>query len=113
MASVSNITNKVYPEVGTTPVTLATTGANQKAALVGLSLCNVVDIGVYVSVTVIDDDGNEGYFIKDVLVAPKSSLRVINGGEKLLLAPNNTIKVVSSWENGIDALLSLVVITYT
>jgi hypothetical protein len=113
MASVSNITNKVHPDVGRTPVVLASTASNQKAALVGLSLCNIVETGVYVSVTVVDADGNEGYFIKDVLVAPKSSLRVINGGEKLLLAPNNTIKVVSSWDAGIDALLSLVVITYT
>lgn len=113
MAAVSNITNKVYSEVGRTPIVLATTASNQKAAIVGLSLCNIVETGVYVSVTVTDDSGVEGYFIKDILIAPNSSLKVINGGEKLLLAPNNTIKVVSSWDAGVDALLSLVVISYT
>ena len=113
MASVSNITNKVYPEVGRTPVVLATTAFNQKAAVVGLSLCNVAETGVYVSVTITDAAGVEGYYVKDILIAPNSSLKVVNGGEKLLLAPNNTIKLVSSWDAGIDALLSLVVITYT
>jgi hypothetical protein len=113
MASVSNITNKVYPEVGRTPVILAQTANNQKAAIVGLSLCNITDNAVYVSVTVVDAANVEGYYIKDILVAPKSSLKVVNGGEKLLLAPSNTIKLVSSWDAGIDALLSLVVITYT
>lgn len=113
MASSSNITNKVYPEVGRTPVVLAQTGATQKAAIVGLNICNIVDTGVYVSVTVTDDNGDEGYYIKDILVAPNSSLKAVNGGEKLLLAPNNTVKIVSSWEGGIDALLSVVVITYT
>lgn len=113
MASSSNITNKVYPEVGRTPVTLLHTEFNQKAAVVGLNLANITDNAVYASVSVTDADGNEGYYIKDILIAPKSSLKVVNGGEKLLLAPNNTVKVVSSWDAGIDALLSVVVITYT
>lgn len=113
MASVSNITNKVYPEIGRTPVELVHTDVNQKGAVVGLNICNVVDTGVYVSVTVTDSNGNEGYYIKDILIAPNSSLKVVNGGEKLLLAPNNTVKIVSSWPDGVDALLSVVVITYS
>lgn len=113
MASSSNITNKVYPDIGRTPVVLLTTGANQKAAVVGLNVCNITNVGVYVSVTIVDATSTEGYFIKDVLIAPNSSLKVVNGGEKLLLAPNNQVKIVSSWDLGIDALLSVVVISYT
>ena len=41
MASSSNITNKVINNLGTTEVELITTGANQKAACVGLSFANL------------------------------------------------------------------------
>ena len=113
MASVSNITNKVIKNLGKTEVTLITTGATQKAACVGLSFANLTQATVRASVLVEDDTAVKGYYIKDVAVPPNSSLRVINGGEKLLLAPENTVSVLCDTNNGLDVVFSLVVITYS
>ena len=113
MASSSNITNKVINNLGTTEVELITTGANQKAACVGLSFANLTQSVVRVSVMVEDDQAVKGYFIKDVALPANSSLRVINGGEKLLLAPENTVSVKCDLENALDVIFSLVVITYS
>lgn len=113
MASVSNITNKVVNNLGTSEVVLATTGSSQKAACVGLSLANITDEIVTASVMLEDSESTKGYYIKNLRIAPQSSARVINGGEKLLLAPNNTISVICDTENGLDVIFSLVIITYS
>ena len=113
MASVSNITNKVINGLGKTEQVMITTLSNQKAACVGLSLANLTGGIVKASVLLEDAEGTKGYYIKDLLIAPNSSARVINGGEKLLLAPENIISVVSDTNNSLDVIFSLVVITYT
>jgi hypothetical protein len=113
MASVSNITNKVVKNLGKTEVVLATTTEVQKGACVGLSLANLTQSTVRASVLVEDADSVKGYYIKDVAVPPNSSLRVINGGEKLLLAPENIVSVVCDTNNGLDVVFSLVIITYS
>lgn len=113
MASSSNITNKVINNLGTTEEVLITTAANQKAACVGMSLANITDEIVTASVFVEDADGNKGYYIKNLRIAPQSAARVINGGEKLLLAPENIVSIVCDTNNGLDVIFSLVVITYT
>lgn len=113
MASVSNITNKVIKNLGKTETTLITTNATQKGACVGLSLANVTGSVVMASVMIEDNNDVKGYYIKDLRIAPNSSARVINGGEKLLLAPNNSVSVVCDTPDGLDVIFSLVVITYS
>lgn len=113
MASVSNITNKVIKNLGKTETTLVTTSSVQKGACVGLSFANLTQASVKVSVLIEDATAVKGYYIKDVSVPPNSSLRAINGGEKLLLAPENTVSVVCDTNNGVDVVFSLVVITYS
>lgn len=113
MASSSNITNKVVKDLGTVETTLVHTAFNQKGACVGLSLCNTTNAVVSASIMIEDALGVKGYYIKNLEIAPKSSARIINGGEKLLLAPNNIVTVVSDVTASIDVIFSIVVITYT
>jgi hypothetical protein len=113
MASVSNITNRVINKLGRAEQVMVTTAANQKGACVGLSLANLTHGVVKASVMITDATSVKGYFVKDLLIAPNSSARVINGGEKLLLAASNSISVVCDTNNGLDVVFSLVVITYT
>lgn len=113
MASVSNITNKVIKNLGKSEVNLVTTGVTQKAACVGLSFANLTQATVRASVLIEDADAVKGFYIKEVAVPPNSSLRVINGGEKLLLAPENSVSVLCDTNNGLDVVFSLVVITYS
>lgn len=113
MASVSNITNKVVKDLGTTETTLVTTAFNQKGACVGLSVCNVTNGVVSVTIYLEDASGIKGKYVDRLEIAPRSSARVINGGEKLLLAPDNIVSIVSDTAASVDVIFSLVVITYT
>ena len=113
MASVSNITNKVIKNLGKIEQNLVTTASNQKGACVGLSLANLTAGVIKASVLIEDSEGTKGYYVKDLLIAPNSSARVINGGEKLLLAPQNSVSIVCDTNNALDVIFSLVVITYS
>ena len=113
MASVSIISNVIYKELGTTEISLVELDANQKGACVGFSLANLKSSTVKASVFVTNGDGVKGYYVKDLQIAANSSARIINGGEKLLLGPNNAVSVVCDLPSALDVIFSLVVITYT
>jgi hypothetical protein len=98
--------NTVLNEVGTTPVELVATSETQTVTVIGLSLCNTTSSTITASITLTDASSNTGYYIKDVQIAPNSSLRVVNGGERLVLAPNNSLKAVSSLTSSIDIIVS-------
>lgn len=100
--------NKVIKDVGTVPIEVLTTTAAQRATIIGLSLANLTSSNVLASVLVADDTSVEGYYIKDVVISPNSSLKVVNGGEKLILAPTNTLSIKSSQNDSIDAIVSYV-----
>jgi hypothetical protein len=100
--------NSVVKNIGITPVSIAETQTNSRATVIGLSLTNLTLGTVLVSVTVKDDTDTTGYYCKDVLVMPNTSLRLVNGGEKLILGNSNELYVSTDTENGIDALVSYV-----
>ncbi len=100
--------NRVINSVGTTPVQVLETTPSTRATIIGLSLANLTSSNVLVSVTLTDDTSTVGYFLKEVLVPPNSSLRAVNGGEKLILAPENSIHIFSSAQNSIDVVMSYV-----
>lgn len=49
-----------------------------------------------------------GYFLKNILVAPQSSLKAITNSEKLVIAPNNALQISANVNNSIDAVVSYV-----
>ena len=48
------------------------------------------------------------YYIKDVVVPPNQSLRVINGGERLVLGSSNSLALVTNTAASCDVIVSLV-----
>lgn len=101
--------NKILKDVGTTPVQIVQTADNSRATVIGLSVTNLLpDKAVLVSIMLTDETSTTGYFIKDVMIAPNGSLRAVNGGEKLIVAPSNELMIVSSAENSVDVLMSFV-----
>ena len=100
--------NKVAKEIGTTPVVvLATSGAN-RMTIIGLSLANLTDGIVLIDIQLTDDASVTGYYAKQVLVPPNSSLRVVNGGEKLILSTDNSLTITANVNDAIDAIISYV-----
>ena len=107
----TNFRNKVAQNVGTTPVQLVETLPGIRATAIGLSLTNLTESLVTVSVLLTDDTNTSGFFLKDVEIAPQSSLRAINGGEKLIIAPENELTVYANTPNAVDVILSYVEIS--
>lgn len=100
--------NKVIKEVGTVPILALETNASTRSTIVGLSLANLTDITVYVSVLVHDDTSVEGFYLKDVMLPANSSLRALSAGEKLILAPENQLYLVVDTDEAVDAVISYV-----
>lgn len=100
--------NKVVKEVGTEAVKALETNGNTRSTIIGLSLANLTDNAIFASVSVLDDTDTLGYFMKDVIVPPNSSLRALSAGEKLILAPNNELYVEANNDASLDAVISYV-----
>lgn len=100
--------NKVVKEIGPIPILGLETNAGTRSTIIGLSLANISDSVVYASILLHDDTSVEGYFIKDVPVPPNSSLRALDAGEKLIMAPNNQLYFVCDQDEGLDVVISYV-----
>lgn len=100
--------NKVIKEIGLNPILVLETDAGTRSTIVGLSLSNLKDGVVYASVLLNDDTSVQGYYLKDVMVPPNTSLRALSAGEKLILAPTNALYIVSDTNDSLDAVISYV-----
>jgi len=100
--------NSVTKEVGTTPVEVITTNDSTRATVIGLSIANLTSSFVYIDVLVEDDGSTQGYYLKDTVLPANTALRVVNQGEKLILAPNNKLYVRSSVADSVDVVSSYV-----
>ena len=100
--------NKVVTQIGTAQTEVLATSDNNRITVVGFSLANLTDGVVLIDVTLRDDTSAEGYYAKELILPPNTSLRVLNGGEKLILTPNNNLYVRSNVDASIDAVLSTV-----
>lgn len=100
--------NSVVKDIGMVPTLIVETASNSRATVIGLSLTNLTLGAVQVSVEVQNDQSIRGYYCKDVLIPSNTSLRLVNGGEKLILGNSNQLYVTCNTDNGIDVLASYV-----
>lgn len=100
--------NKVAKEIGVTPVEVLATAPNSRMTIIGLSLANLTSGIVLIDIELTDDTNVTGYYAKQVLVPPNSSLRVVNGGEKLILSTSNSLSISANVEDAVDAIISYV-----
>ena len=100
--------NKVLKDVGVTPVTALTTAANTRMTIIGMSFANLTESIVLLDVKLTDATPTTGYYAKQVLIPPNSSLRLVNGGEKLILAESNSLIVNANVAAALDVIISYV-----
>ena len=100
--------NKVAKEIGVTPIEVLATAPNSRMTIIGLSLANLTSGIVLIDITLTDDTDVTGYYAKQILVPPNSSLRVVNGGEKLILSTSNSLSISANVEDAVDAIISYV-----
>lgn len=100
--------NKLIKDVGTAPINALEPSGAQQYTVIGFALTNTSDYPVNVNVTMVDDTSVETYFVKDAPVPTDKSLRIVTGGEKLIVPPNYTLKVWSDENDSLDAMISYV-----
>lgn len=100
--------NKVEKSIGTTRIPVYTCPPSARATVIGMSLANLTSSVVSASVLIADDTSVVGYYLKDVLIPPNSSLKVLNGGEKIIIAGDNVLYVESDINDSLDCVLSFV-----
>lgn len=100
--------NSVAKEVGTVPVRILETTPTTRATVIGMSIANLTESVITISVLLQDDTSVTGYYLKDIIVPPQSTLKAVNGGEKLILAPSNQLFVVSNRSDSVDVIATYV-----
>jgi hypothetical protein len=100
--------NKVIKDLSTLSTHMVETTAASRVTVIGLSVTNLTSAVIKVSITLTDNTSTTGYFIKDVTIPANQSLRVINGGEKLVMAENNLLAASADRENAADVIVSYV-----
>jgi hypothetical protein len=100
--------NSITTGIGTTTVTVLDNTNNSKLTVVGISLANVSESNLFVDVTLTNELDVTAFYVKQVTLPPNSSLRLINGGEKLILGNDNQLKIKSNLDTSIDAVVSYV-----
>ncbi len=100
--------NKVVKEIGKVDVPIYEVGPSARATVIGLSLANLTESVVSANVKIADDTSVTGFYLKDVLIPPNSTMKVLNGGEKIILAPTNILFASSDIDASLDCILSFV-----
>lgn len=101
--------NKLMSELGTDETVVLASASNAKTTVIGLSLTNLTSSMVLASIRLADTvESTSAYYAKEVIVPPNQSLRVINGGERLVLGPSTTVYVQTNLSASLDMVMSYV-----
>jgi hypothetical protein len=109
--------NVLAANIGTSPNTVLTSNASANTTIIGMSLTNTTSEPVLASIYLTDPNGGgigystSAYYIKNVPIPGNQSLRVINGGEKLIVGPSTVIQILSNVDSSIDVVMSWVEIS--
>ena len=99
-------------DIGTVAVEVGsyTVAANTQTTAIGLTITNVSNSAITVS-TMHSDGVDDTYIVKDATLPAGGSLIAIGGNQKLVLETGDSIKVSSSANTTVDAILSVLEIT--
>ena len=106
----NQFTSYVSKDVGTSPASILTVGANTQTTLIGLSCANTTQSPVTVDAYVTRSAVNY-YLIKGAVVPVGGSLVIVGGDQKVVVIPSDILKVVSSDAASVDVFASVLNIT--
>lgn len=102
----------VNTNIGTTPIDVLQIPLGVRATVIGCNVVNITDYdSVVVDIFIIDDNATQVHYVKDLIIPPSTSVKVVTQGEKLILPPTAGIRIVSDIENSIDTTISYVEIS--
>ena len=97
---------KTDTAVGTSAATIYTCPSSTETTIIGLAIANIVSSQIAVDVQIENNDGDNIYIIKDVLIENGSALELMTGN-KIVLETSDVLKVTSNAANSIDCSLSV------
>lgn len=97
---------KVVKDIGTTPVDVLVTTSANRFTLIGCNLANTTDEPVIIDITITDSTAVTGYYIKQLIIEPYTSAKVVTNGEKIILAEETTMTIVSDTDASVDMIAS-------
>jgi hypothetical protein len=104
--------HELVTQIGTTPVNVVTIGAGVRATVVGCNLANITDYDTLLAdVQIVGAGSTVSYYIRGLAIPPNTSVKIITGGEKLILPTGTALRVTSSTASSIDATVSYVEIS--
>ena len=104
--------NKLANNLGASTTTVLATSASATTTVLGLSFTNTTASIVLVSVQLQDTVATTtAYFVQNVIVPPNTSVRLINGGERLVLGSSTNVIVSGNTASSLDMVLSYVEIS--
>ena len=102
----------ITTSVGTTPVDVLQIPEGVRATVIGCNIANVTDYDtVVVNMYVIDDNSTQATYVRGLVIAPNTSVKVITQGEKLILPATSGIRIETDTENSVDVTISYVEIS--
>jgi hypothetical protein len=89
---------------------LLTSPSNAKITVVGLALVNCTDDLQVVNVQLVDNanSNTSAYYAYKMIIPQNQVLKLVNGGERMVLGTSTTINVYSYGSGGLDAVVSYV-----
>ncbi len=97
---------RVVKSIGTTPADVVQTVGNNRFTIIGCNLANVTDNPVTIDIYVVDSSSTAAYYIKGLVIPENTSAKVITNGEKLILAEQCGLRIVSNTADSVDAVIS-------
>ena len=97
--------------LGTTPVDVVQIPAGVRATVIGINLVNVTENVITTNIFVVDAASTVAYYVKDLIIPPNTTLKVITQGEKLILPSETGLRIESSEDDSIDSTISYVEIS--
>jgi len=102
----------VNTDIGTEPVDVLQIPPGVRATVIGCNLSNTTEFDtIVVDVFVIDENSTQAYYVKNLIIPPNSSVKLVTQGEKLILPETSGIRVVSDTASSIDSTISYVEIS--
>lgn len=99
-------------DIGTTPTDVLQIPAGVRATVIGFNIANVTDYDTCnVQVFVIDENSTQAYYVKNLVIPPNTTVKIITQGEKLILPETAGIRILSDVEESLHTTISYVEIS--
>ena len=102
---------KTKKNIGTVDSAVYTCPTSTATTIIGLNLANTTTGSVLANVTLLNNDGDSCFVVKNAPIPNGGSLVAVGGDQKLVMEANDIIKVSSDTASSVDVSLSILEIT--